>query len=572
MNILKGLFLLITFIFAALNVLSQIPDDYPFATFINEENDLYISGHDANGDIITSKFSGLGNLLWAMPFQNPGFDKATDLHVDQQGNAFVSGYLFDNNSGHYRLCLIKQNGQFGHIDFVSTLEISNEGKGFGIAALDTNYYVCGYTCGETNRDFVIVKFSRLGNRLWTRTFNNPVWNKDDVATDILVDNNFIYAVGYTYNGPVYLNDIVYYSCDLDGNQIDAQIVDRKFTSETPASFVITVYYDSPFPRAKSRTCVSVISENPVFGSGKNFNTYYFRNNDTTNTMQIQWERLYGKGTHNISIPTAVASDVFGNVYVTGYTNMRNSSNYDFATMKLSRQDGSYGWTNPSVLSYDSLNGNDKSSSVKVRGSRLYVAGTSDSTQNGYYIAVYNQIQSVPSKEFEDSFVPSFARAGAVNRQMNKHSTVEVDSSGSMYLIAQSWNGSEAYYAVRKFSPQGEVLYTIDPFEGQFREEAEVNHSEAGQSVQDQTVKMLISGYPNPFNPATKISYTLRENSDVSLKIFDTSGKMIRELHKGVKQAGEHSADFDAAELPSGIYHAVLQAGNEIAAARLVLVK
>ncbi|MBK6877640.1 MAG: hypothetical protein IPG99_14620, partial [Ignavibacteria bacterium] len=45
-----------------------------------------------------------------------------------------------------------------------------------------------------------------------------------------------------------------------------------------------------------------------------------------------------------------------------------------------------------------LNGNDKASSIKVKNNRIYIAGSSDSTQNGYYVT-YNQVQGYPHKRF-----------------------------------------------------------------------------------------------------------------------------------------------------------------------------
>jgi hypothetical protein len=293
-------------------------------------------------------------------------------------------------------------------------------------------------------------------------------------------------------------------------------------------------------------------------------TYYFNENLTTSLI---WAKQYDAPPGTMSIPTAIAPDSAGNVFVTGYTNNRNRNNYDFVTMRYNRQDGSPGWNNPSHLYYDSLNGNDKASSVKVSRSRLYVAGTSDSTQYGYYIAGYNQIQATPTREFDNVFIPSFNDDGSSNRPMQKAAVVELDSSGNVYLIAQAWNETEAYFAIRKFSPTGEILYTIDPFENLFRQ----NGSDR-PGLETRSSGTSISNYPNPFNPKTRITFSLNEKSDVSIKIYDMSGKLVKDLYRGTNEAGEYSVDFDASELPSGIYYSVLTAGSRTVKNRLALVK
>ena len=83
---------------------------------------------------------------------------------------------------------------------------------------------------------------------------------------------------------------------------------------------------------------------------------------------------------------------------------------------------------------------------------------------------------------------------------------------------------------------------------------------------------LSSNYPNPFNPTTKISYTIPERSNVSLKIFDLLGSEVAELVKGEIEAGSYIIEFNASTLPSGIYFYKLQAGDFVETKKMVLMK
>lgn len=64
---------------------------------------------------------------------------------------------------------------------------------------------------------------------------------------------------------------------------------------------------------------------------------------------------------------------------------------------------------------------------------------------------------------------------------------------------------------------------------------------------------LHQNYPNPFNPETVIEFELKESANITLEVFDSSGKRISTLVNQQKPAGKHSVIFDASELPSGVY-------------------
>ncbi|PIS45675.1 MAG: hypothetical protein COT22_04060 [Ignavibacteria bacterium CG08_land_8_20_14_0_20_37_9] len=64
---------------------------------------------------------------------------------------------------------------------------------------------------------------------------------------------------------------------------------------------------------------------------------------------------------------------------------------------------------------------------------------------------------------------------------------------------------------------------------------------------------LSDNYPNPFNPTTKIKYTLKEKGRVQIKVFNALGQTVADLVNEVKPEGEHFVIFNPDNLPSGIY-------------------
>ncbi|MDD3716424.1 MAG: C10 family peptidase [Candidatus Marinimicrobia bacterium] len=79
--------------------------------------------------------------------------------------------------------------------------------------------------------------------------------------------------------------------------------------------------------------------------------------------------------------------------------------------------------------------------------------------------------------------------------------------------------------------------------------------------------------PNPFNARTRIFFYLADPGDVFLNIYNLHGRLVHSLPPGRRETGSHILTWDATALPSGIYLAVLKAGNTVLAThKLLLVK
>ena len=83
---------------------------------------------------------------------------------------------------------------------------------------------------------------------------------------------------------------------------------------------------------------------------------------------------------------------------------------------------------------------------------------------------------------------------------------------------------------------------------------------------------LAQNYPNPFNPITIISYSIKQDGLVSLKVYDILGNEVANLVSNQEIAGSYSVNFDASDLPSGIYFYRLTSGNFTETKKLLLLK
>ncbi|NNE68824.1 MAG: T9SS type A sorting domain-containing protein [Rhodothermales bacterium] len=148
-------------------------------------------------------------------------------------------------------------------------------------------------------------------------------------------------------------------------------------------------------------------------------------------------------------------------------------------------------------------------------------GTFTSTVNAPTIADTGSIQPTASRDLLNSAFSDFADA--------EHTTI------ISVLMGTENNPKWMYYRN----------------DGMEYENAYVTHAEPSPDVPEAFA--LEGNYPNPFNPATRIVYSVPEASLVQLEVFDTLGRRVEILVNGVTAAGRHEVEWRADGHASGIY-------------------
>lgn len=89
----------------------------------------------------------------------------------------------------------------------------------------------------------------------------------------------------------------------------------------------------------------------------------------------------------------------------------------------------------------------------------------------------------------------------------------------------------------------------------------------------QNSSLELTNYPNPFTSRTTISYALEEDNNVSLTVYDLTGKEIATLIDNELQGvGSHTIPFDGSNLGTGIYFYTLQIGDKVQTQKMILTK
>ena len=100
------------------------------------------------------------------------------------------------------------------------------------------------------------------------------------------------------------------------------------------------------------------------------------------------------------------------------------------------------------------------------------------------------------------------------------------------------------------------------------------------SVDDETIPSafnLQGNYPNPFNPTTKINFSVQSPSEMDLSVYAMDGKLVRKILIGNVGTGYHSINWDGKDqslnsVSSGIYFYRLDAGAQSQTGKMTLLK
>jgi hypothetical protein len=105
---------------------------------------------------------------------------------------------------------------------------------------------------------------------------------------------------------------------------------------------------------------------------------------------------------------------------------------------------------------------------------------------------------------------------------------------------------------------------------------EITYGSTSVSVEDNIAKpikfWLYQNFPNPFNPSTAIKYSIPELSKVKLVLYNLLGEAVTTLVNEEKPAGNYEVEFNAENIPSGVYFYQLIAGDFVQTKKMILLK
>ena len=245
--------------------------------------------------------------------------------------------------------------------------------------------------------------------------------------------------------------------------------------------------------------------------------YSFQNDDTSKQFQIDLLRF-------IDLENSV--DVsFENQ---NYLNFISDSSSVLSQFDFDEQSEIYSSSNGVSLSYSNLVFTKSDAPIFARAPELNITPSGNSYNLEWNGGDYRQAEqyilqkSTGNSGFEDLY------------------SVQADNTtGKNYSYMDQPNESDdvVYYRIKQVNIDGSVVYS--------------DAVKVGQGF----IKPFVvqQNYPNPFNPNTSILVTLIEDTQLEVAVYDIEGKEIQELFKGYLSKGSYTFNFNAVNLPSGIY-------------------
>jgi len=298
--------------------------DWATAIAVDDSSNVYVTGYSAGSgtyyDYATIKYNSAGVEQWVQRYDGPGngYDLASSIAVDGQGNVYVTGgsvvsgtssdyATIKYNSDGVEQWVQRYNGPGNDWDGAKAIAVDNSG----------NVYVTGYSAGSgTYYDYATIKYDSIGDTVWVRRYNGPENGSDD-AYAIAVDGlGNVYVTGYSY-----------------GSGTSSDYATIKYNSAGVQQWVQR--YNGPGNSRDDAYAIALDSSDNVYVTGRSYSSGTFEDYATIkyNSSGVQqWVQRYNGPGNETDEVYAIAVDNSGNVYVTGFS-LGSGTFWDYATIK-----------------------------------------------------------------------------------------------------------------------------------------------------------------------------------------------------------------------------------------------
>lgn len=528
--------------------------DWPYKLAIDNSGNVYITGYSVSDntgdDYLTIKYNTDGVEQWVRKYNGPGnsIDRSNYIAIDDSGNVYVTGESYGlgtysdfatikYNSLGMEQWVNRYNGPDSSYDEAVAITIDNSG----------NILVAGKSIGIfPNYNYATIKYNIDGIEQWIKRYASG-GNFDDVPYDIAVDDSGnIYVTGYASNPDTTIYDVDYLTIKYNssgnqqwtaryngtGNNSDAA---RAIGVDDTGNVYVTgwsvgeggrhdhatiKYNSSGIEQWVSRFNGGFVYDLVVDRAGNVYTTGNYSDSTTIGDFitikynsygEAQWIVGYNGPGDGLDGAVAITLDQFDNIYVTGFVEVQGGiPSFDFATVKYKQR----------IVPVELTNFN-----ATVNSGTVNLSWQTATEINNQGFEIQRQVgskQSAVDNWDIIGFVPGF---GTIT-EPKSYTYEDKDVSHGVY-----------YYRLKQ----------VD-FDGSFEFSGIV---EITFGVQQEF--LLEQNFPNPFNSATTINYSIAEPSQVVLKVYTTLGEEVAVLVNEKKDLGKYSLSFNAEALPSGVY-------------------
>lgn len=510
---------------------------------VDSLGNIYITGEsrDALNDtyISTVGYGPDGTLLWSRIY-NESFPN--DYHIpvgmvkDNQGNLYVAAMsqYFTGMAFVDRILLLKYNTSGGfswerHFIGFNQDSLFHEPSALTIDK-DNNIIITGRgDSASEGTSILTIKYNPSGEILWYKRFYGSSFNSfSDRGNSVLTDNT----------GNIYVTGQAKHLSNVDG------MLTLKYNSSGVLQW--QGWHIGTFTDPDRGLKISLSNDGNIIAAGESDSGIVTIKYNSL-TGDSLWVRRYdGPGQRADKIKD-LKVDNNGDIYIAGASTRETGTYTDFLVIKYSNS-GVEQWKRR--FNYGN-SFNDIFNSIQLDGlGGIYVTG------NGEGLSPLNgrRIVTVKYNSAGDSIWTMTYDGG--NTDPDVANVVKVDNQGSVIV-----GGSTSFEVVQTL--MGDFV-TI-----KYSQLTNLNFSSS--NIPDDF--KLYNNYPNPFNPVTRIKFSVPSNSGkVNIKVYDIMGIEKAVLVNDNLNAGTYDVTFDGSSFPSGVYFYRLQTERIHLTQKMILIK
>jgi hypothetical protein len=299
--------------------------DRAYAIAIDGSGNVSVTGSspgtNTGTDYITIKYDPEGTRLWLRRYDGPPSyeDAGGAIAADDSGNVYVTGSSQgDGTSNDYATIKYRSNGDIAWLarydgpvsgeDLARAIAVDHQG----------NVYVTGESPGETCQDYATIKYYANGDTAWVRRYNRAGDTSDRPCALVVDDSGNVFVTGESSHGAGYGG---YEYATIGYNSSGNLLWTRVYNG-------LENHYDGA-------SAIAVDKRGNVYVTGRSDDSTAVADYATLkyNQMGVQcWARRYNGTGSGYDWPFAVAIDLSGNVYITGYS-YGDGTDHDYATIK-----------------------------------------------------------------------------------------------------------------------------------------------------------------------------------------------------------------------------------------------
>lgn len=446
------------------------------------------------------------DTLWTRTIGGNNSDDALDICETTDGGFIIAGYEFYSNIGDD--CLLIKTDVNGFVQWEKVFGGSDSEKARSVQqTTDGGYIIAGYTSsfGLGFKDMWLIKTDENGDLLWDYTYGSNFFESAS-SVQQTADNGYIIAGVEYVPGP-----------GASGNRALLVKTDQYGIEEWRQT-----YGNSGYDFASSvqqTTDGGYVVAGTTFSEDNWDNFWLLKLN---NNGIIQWEQTFGGS--NSDRASSVLQTSNGGYILAGESNSYGSGDMDCLIIKTDNN-GTFEW--------EQILGGDNDDSVST---------IQPTSEGGYILAGY-------TKPFESVFQGDF---WIIN--INENGNLLWDHifvSDNWEMARSALQTSDGGYIIAGFT-QTEEPESRDILLIRLGTESEANNS----IIHNQD--FMLVNYPNPFNPETTIEFSIQDNSQIELSIYNSKGQKVKTISDNYFEKGNHSAIWNGEDtkgnpVSSGVY-------------------